>query len=531
MEEKIKINMYEVQLGASILLQFQEECGKAVRILADAGITVKKDKGYTQDHVFNKLRQTLGPGTICINLIVGTHYDEDHLFGLIPIIEDEEIKIGEAWLPPVANDTELRTVDAKVLDNHLLAHQFAGEKGQENLLQYLKSKQAACEELLSLEQSADQYREGSLSRQNLFSKNDSFTRDITTSEAAVSYFRTHQSDASATLEDRTSDSDIPDFSIPILDNASATTPLGWHYFFNSFHAWDQGDRQQYFNERWNANRSRTESDVVRLAHLRKSIATDAITAIHLAKVVAALKKRNIPITCHIIEDGKPQRFVWDSTEGRFIPGNKLSTDGPEVLLLGPSQGLVKKLREKLPVGDYLLRLAYDHITARPISPSNQLSYVLRFKAEKQGILVCGDAGCVDFKSSTGEFHKDLLSQLLPLHVIQIAHHAGYNGDFYNVLLEAGYPDQTDKSFLLLSHATEDPTRPSKEFCTFIGQARQAGDDMQILFTSRPSTDKVRDFVKIIHKSVGKTNDVGDVLLVYDGKEWKVNSHAISLGNV
>lgn len=532
MAGKIQIDMYEVQLGASLLLYFEDNAGKPIQILADAGITVKKDKGYLQDHVYKKIRQTLGQGRICLDLIIGTHYDEDHLYGLIPVIDDDTINVTEAWLPPVANDTEVVLSGERVLSKHLLVRQFEGEDGREKLREYLKAKQTACEELRSLEIAADEFREDTFARNYAPSRQDkkSFIWNGST-DTAVSYFEAHRREAMATLSEEDPDSDTDGFFTTHIDNPWEVNPLqGWHPFFRPFLDLDHESRQNFFDKKWRANPARAKMDAIRLAYLRKSSAKDAITATHLAAVVAALKKRKIPIICHMIEDGKPIRFVWDRSEMRFIAGKKLTSDGPTATLLGPSQGLVKKLRDKLPVGDYLSILAYEPITVRTITASNQLSYVLKFEAENQCILVCGDAGCVDFKSNSGSFYSDLLDSLQPLHVIQIAHHGGCNANFYNVLLAAGYPEQKDKSFLLLSHATDDATRPSKEFRDFIGQARRSGDDMQLLFTSRPSKDKVRDFLKIIHEPVGESGDAGDVRLRFNGMIWNVEKHAVSLNN-
>jgi len=48
----IRVDMFEVQLGLSMLLQFRLSSGGIVRVLADAGI---KAKGYPVDHVRRKL--------------------------------------------------------------------------------------------------------------------------------------------------------------------------------------------------------------------------------------------------------------------------------------------------------------------------------------------------------------------------------------------------------------------------------------------------------------------------------------------
>lgn len=524
-KKEIQIDMYEVQLGASLLLQFKDKKDCNIKVLADAGIS--KIKGYTQGHVHTKLLHTLGDsnGAKRLDLIIGTHYDEDHLNGLIPIIEDQTIEIGEVWLPPVANDTEPRPAGLRVVDNHLLPYQFADENGQSNLKQYLKVKQTICEELKKMEQLADKHRGESFTRQNFNNdvNQENFRQDGKPDDNDIAYFKSHLRDADATLGALAADADLHDFAFPASGTNEDSSSQSWRYFDGPWRY-----RHQYFQEVWQEGFRNVAYDAVRFAGLRKSSAKDAITAIYLSKVVAALKVRNIPIACHIIEDGMPLRFVWDNSRQRFMPGANLVSDGPTVTLLGPSQGLVTKLRDKIPLGSYQAFTLMQFVDKKSISPSNQLSYVLRFEAENQGILICGDAGCVDFKPKSGLFYPAILNQLLPLHVIQVAHHAGCNADFYNVLLAAGYPAQTDKSLLLLSHSTDDTTRPSKEFGVFIAQARQPGDDMKLLFTSRPTFDKVRDYLEIIHRSVGGAADVGDVRLVYNGTEWIVQKHAVEV---
>jgi hypothetical protein len=58
---------------------------------------------------------------------------------------------------------------------------------------------------------------------------------------------------------------------------------------------------------------------------------------------------------------------------------------------------------------------------KSIMPSNQLSYVMRFSAENQGILVSGGAGCADFKpGGRRPYYTELLKALPPLRVVQVA---------------------------------------------------------------------------------------------------------------
>jgi hypothetical protein len=175
-----------------------------------------------------------------------------------------------------------------------------------------------------------------------------------------------------------------------------------------------------------------------LLNFRRSTAKDAITAASLRKVVAALRSRKIPIVCRVIDNGLPRRFVWQRGVQRFVEGSQL-LGAPDFNLLGPSRGLVKKHWDRLPIGDYARMTFHLLLPSKSIKPSNQLSYVLRLSFEGQGMLVSGDAGCVDFAPRRGpKFHKTLLDALLPLHVIQVAHHGGNNAQFYNVLLSAQY---------------------------------------------------------------------------------------------
>ncbi len=102
----IQVDMFAVGLGASVLTQFALKSGGTVTVLADGGMGV----GYSPDTVQKNLPDALKNFAYRehprIDLIVGTHYDGDHLKGLVPIIDDKSISIGEVWLPPVRNDTE-----------------------------------------------------------------------------------------------------------------------------------------------------------------------------------------------------------------------------------------------------------------------------------------------------------------------------------------------------------------------------------------------------------------------------------------
>lgn len=621
--------MFEVQLGAGLLLQFRTPDNSVVRVLADAG--VGRDRRYKPDHVHKKLNDAFDAfdePSRRIDLIVGTHYDADHLDGLVPIIEDRNIEITEAWLPPVANDTEPPLSAGPPRHEELLAHQFAGEFSEERLGAYLGNKLVICNALEYLDRLAADLGSGSPNRVDEMERTSDNASQFAEPDNFISDSRrrleTHRAEAARRLKEEgeghaNDDMFVPGQSEPrafaglnwltfglgvlllgfpwifhftsvLRESLNAwicgvaisglvlfgiTTRSSWTYWLNqSLGLWlvasslffapiprwsqflvgfcifvfaavqarshyrsrrlqpsvdlDLGRSSARFLDRWISNPTLIDSDVRTLAFIRKSTANEGINAASLADVVRALRTRRIPIACQTVRDGVPRRFVWSRSEDRFIEGPRLTTPDPELLLLGPSVGLVRKHWHRLPIGRYMALATFDRVPVQSIKPSNELSYVIRMQVANQGILVTGDAGCVDFKpKGKAKFYKPLLNALLPLHVIQVAHHAGRNAEFYNVLAESGYASQRDRSWLLLSHATEDRHRPSDVFNSFIGQVRNDSDQIRLLFTSRPSRDKVREYTSLIHPHTYGPADEGDVRLSFD-RVWSVDKHSIQV---
>jgi hypothetical protein len=453
-----------------------------------------------------------------IDLIVGTHYDADHLEGLVPIIDDSNIEIGEAWLPPVANDSELHALEDAPQEQNFLAHQFASEDTNSALRKYLQSKANLCRRIERVERMADEYRarpkgESSLATIDLHADDD----------PGLEFFDAHKLDAERALGiDGKGHADDP-----VLEGMVLPSSFGR---YASFYPWTGTDGLEALGQSWKYRPDRALPESISLAFIRRSTATQAITAISLHKVVLALRKRNIPIRCETIQDGLPRRFIWIRTERRFVPAGQIEGHGPELLLLGPSKGLVKKHWDRLPIGAYANLISYVQLPVRSITPSNQLSYVMRFAFAGQNILVTGDSGFVDFQiGRTRRYHQALIDSLQPLHVVQIAHHAGANAHFYRCLLGSGYRAQDAHSFLLLSHAVDDPHRPSDVFKQFVAQLRSTPEKVTALFTSKPRLTHVQDYRPIISTVKGSAPaDCGDVRLTYDTGGWSVIKHSISV---
>jgi hypothetical protein len=150
----IQFDMFEVQLGSALLLQMRDSSNTPVRVLADAGI---RAAGYKKDHVNKKLVPAFDDfdrgSRHRIDLMVGTHYDEDHLKGLIAVASNKAIEIGDALLPPL-HQPPLTTadIDAVMQGQPARSAEAFGEGPsyyddwhQEKLRPYLEVQLAICE--------------------------------------------------------------------------------------------------------------------------------------------------------------------------------------------------------------------------------------------------------------------------------------------------------------------------------------------------------------------------------------------------
>lgn len=519
---RIQLDMFAVELGSAILLQFETGHG-VVRVLADAGEARHKVNDRLPSAIKN-----FGQDELRIDLLVGTHYDADHLDGLVAIIENQNITIGEAWLPPVSNDTQPHSLEQVPGDENLLPLQLMGEDSRQILRSYIMQKADLCARLASAERQGDESRgirredfhqEAAFDVKEISSNHDSDLEH----ERISALFRAHVSDAEKTIGLARTVHGDEQAQDPW--NVQELTEFGGQNWY-----WDSMDIEA-LSRSWHHGRvSRTSVEASALAMIRRSTAHDALNANSLAAVVNALRVRKVGIRCSTIANGKPRRFYWKSGTKRFSPIRATGDDGPELLLLGPSDGLVKKYWDRLPIGTYTHMIAKLALPIEPISASNQLSYIMTFEYESQRILVSGDAGCVDFSPGRNKpYYSDLIDALEPLHVVQVAHHAGHNAHFYNCLLASKYPMQKEISYLLLSHKTDDKNRPSDLFTKFITSMHRDSDDVKLLFTSHPLETKVRDIKALIEKVVGgPPGSKGDIRLDFDSGKWTVSKHVVNV---
>lgn len=570
-QKTIQVDMFEVQLGAAMLMQFRLASGEIVRILADAG--VDKVSGYKTDHVFSKLFDSLGNPTDVwndfdsepsprLNLIIGTHYDEDHLRGLVPIINHHALPIDEIWLPPVQDDQADVSESSVSGGNANLAQRLLDDNGSTVIREYLHNKAQRIQDVDRVYQELES-REWRSQELDPTGRNETiavpeFKPDNWNLERAIRYFEWHVGVANRSLgvrdhEDHHAHDDDEQQEFDTLQEALDSNMQRWQYRMS--HHWFNRRSSSTWLEKFNdaiqiglIAPDTQPPEFLALANIRKSLAKDAITAIHLDEVVKAIRARNtagvtpaIRIRCETILEGQPRYFFWD--KNRFRGGDpKAHKSELGFHLLGPSAQLVAKLQKKIPIGLMMFAYSDKGLKSGSVRPSNRLSYVMRFHLNDEAILISGDAGFSDFApSGTTSFYPDLLNQLKSLQVVQVAHHGGINHRFYQALHAANLPKQTSWCFLLLSHAENDKTRPRAEFGHFANLFRwDQRNEVSVLFTSQPMPVKVMAFDDLVHppvlpvgKSVAKR---GDVRLGFpftpdntrSNTAWRVEAHAIKI---
>jgi hypothetical protein len=268
-----------------------------------------------------------------------------------------------------------------------------------------------------------------------------------------------------------------------------------------------------------------------LARIQSSAQKGAIVARWLNKLVSKLKSKHVPIRAIDIAAGMPEYFEWDPGCRKFLACSSSAYSAsaePKFVLLGPSRSLISHHAKKLPIGVYLALMGT--IPLKPVTASNQLSYVMLFEAAGQKILITGDAGCIDFwDKTTKSYFPKLLAAMTDPHVVQVAHHAGNNHRFYHVLQKIGFASaRSPHSFLLLSHAKNDSYRPSTTFGVFISTLPSTSPTFELLTTSEPDPNKISSFKAHYHSATHAPSTVGDIQLAYQNGAWKVNQHLVKV---
>lgn len=524
----IKITMYYVGLGAAMLLEFRRS-DRTVTVLADGG-----DAG-AGIRVANEVAETLGPvggaegPARPLDLVIGTHYDEDHLDGLTELVgRGVTIPVREIWLPPVADDTLSGSRSASGLgsadvtgrspkDEDTLATRFAGDGGHEAFDTYLRDKAATLDQLDEFEQIFEL-------RSGADEPDADSSRDLGGRDEALGLTRFRRVRGAARR--RLAVSGVEHVSGGDVLETGALAAYA-RYVWHLSHP-DAGPMERMrFAARGPVERPLLEMAV---ASIRNAVCTDAINAGALIRLVDALRTRpeirRRQIWC---EEGQPIEFGFDGASGRF-DRRSVRGPGPRLTLLGPTARLIADRRDILPVGALAMTRLQPYERLTDLTDSNQLSYVVRFDHEEQGVLITGDTGFDGFavgSDSVWRYHPDMVRHLRDLSVIQVPHHGGICRHFYRVLDAAGFPQMSKPVYLLLSHEQGSAHRPGNQFMNYAARLG-AGHPARLLFTAMPRADKASALRPLAEPAtIVPAALPGNAVLEFDGT-WRVERHSVQL---
>ncbi|MBU2956115.1 hypothetical protein Q4511_16060 [Paracoccus sp. 1_MG-2023] len=521
---KVDLEMFEVGLGSAIYLRLRGADGD-IRILADGGV----GNGYVEDHVLTKLNAVFEREEVAeprIDLMIATHYDEDHLKGLVPIVRSG-IAIGDVWLPPVTSEDRNVPAGTQPARKDMLGEVLTSVP---DLLVYLRERGreiTRAHRLLA--------RLGSDSSN--FYANDLEGR--------------HFEEGSGGLSDEQLDALIIPFRIAYneaggpaagcdhADDADLIDPVSYQDLLKNFEPWGVMRHWRYLGligedaldhlaEYLKAGGD-TKPAILSLRYLVKISARKAINGAALHRLTVALAKAKVVPKYLTISRGIPEDFRWDAALRRFEPASGPGVAETQIALLGPSDWLVGKFRDRLPARAAVYMALTSNIPVKGITPSNDLSYVLTISHAGQTTLICGDTGMWDFKAGRNGFEKKLLERLTDVSVAQVAHHAGLNRYFYHSLREAWRGRKDAMPYLLVSHAENDAHRPNTEFETFVRTGWDR-DATNLLFTCQPSPAHVTHIRHRLHKleNVPAPMCRCDIRMSYSPAGWAVLKHGIKV---
>lgn len=523
---RIDVTMYDVGLGSALLLTFAGDRGP-VHVLADGG-DARAGPG-----VEDKLHRWLSPpsGRAKINLVIGTHYDADHLDGITSILKAGRIDIGQLWLPPVADDESGAEFGRLAGEESLLANRFRGANGDQAFFRYIGAKERRRATLRTVDAALERLSRNAEGPDDRPDEASDIAQENPGSadrpvDAWRSCFEKEVEHAYLIVGRRGCE------HVPNADVVREGTRFGYDLarlaeMVERGQISPGSDVRGWIGSRydWPAGAAgATQAARAELAHMRIANAKDGINASALKRLVDALPDPcGILVECHRCADHVPRTFAWN---GRlFAPGGS-----GEVIatVLSPTDRLIADRRDRIPTGVVSFRAKrWDRL--EDLSDSNQLSYVVRFDAGGQGLLVTGDSGFDGFavgSDRVATYEAALTDKLKGLSVIQAPHHGGISRHFYRAIENAGFAAETHMAYLLLSHEADSVHRPSMALADYLS-VLPVERPLELLFTNEAKPERVRGYRGRFAPDVdlGGGED-GDVHLRFDGTEWTIVRHKI-----
>ena len=379
---KVDLEMFEVGLGSAIYLRLRGADGD-VRILADGGV----GRGYREDHVLTKLNAVFKREKVAeprIDLMIATHYDEDHLKGLVPIVR-KGIKIGDVWLPPVANEDCDVSAGAQPTRKDMLGEALTSVPG---LMLYLRKRgreiTRALRLLTLLGDDGSNFDSDRLDGWHLEEEAESLSDEQL--ESLILPFRAAYSAAGGPAVgcEHAEDADLidPVSNEDLLKNLDVRGRWWTWRYFDRISPDASDDFAKYLRKHGYAGPA-----IQSLRHLVKTTSRKAINGAALHRLTAALAKAKIVPQYLTIDRGIPKDFRWDAGRQQFEPASGPGVAKTQIALIGPSDWLVSKFRDRLPARTAAHMALTSKIPVKGITPSNDLSYVLTISHAGQTILI------------------------------------------------------------------------------------------------------------------------------------------------
>lgn len=467
---------------------------------ADAGVDIV-------DHLFEHGGLPDEAENRRIDLLIATHRDEDHLEGLVKVVESGKFDIRCVWAPIILTPT------------------FDPLFRSRTLAQFSTFTEAAMRYPDGALDAALDDMESALTRR----LHDGIKARITEKERVLDHVMPLMRNRSAALPENDGRYDIPGLdNRPLL---AGLVSLGTQIERNTDVATladlrlrsyrgrldDDLGEANAFPEHFLGSRS-GPLDYVALLSRATVRAVSWVT--RGTRFIQACKKASIPLHMPMVADRQVSK-------GR-LPGAP-SFDGVEMRLLSPTEGLVAEYASDLalPEGAELLMRAL-----RPVTPANKPSYVFTLKVGDAVALFTGDSGFTDFVESPGSkdhgYREDRIKLAAEASWVKVPHHAG-SFEYFDRCFEHAAELGILKTGIFVSCLGPDGKKhatPNKDFETFAQNLRNTVKPKpQFHFTNRPMRDRFDEVCPNCNQS---GDGVGPPCLEYasgNGNKWNLKNKA------
>jgi len=486
----LKCHMLNVQQGDCFLVEALQDGKVCQRILVDGG---PGTGAPGNPNVCDILKTIMPRKEDRIDLIIASHYCEDHLKGLTEIVETGHWTIGHAWLPPIRNDL----VDD---GTHFLAEYLDGRP--ENLTAHLAG---ACGIATGLAEAALKW----LKRQETLNASDSVERrcewrpdgaadtreDLATGDIAALCTLTEEIlRHDKAIEDRESITTLVSTLAGFRDAIGKTEAyyetilaclltelpkqgdmhaLEWflclwshRMLFSRFGSVPWSDIgplmfscfEEFADDVCPMTRFKVlPKDDVLMALVTgavKASASKAITAVHLNELLNALHRKGISHSIPVCPNDGMTEYV--QYLDAWVPSRRPVNGHPLIIRhFSPVWRQISKYRSLIPVAS---SACMSYLTVQ-----NRLSHVVAIGVDDaHQLLFTGDTGFEGIDPSRKNV-TEIEKLLRRCDVLKVSHHGGEAGKFNRVFIGAVQAGRTAPIHLLLPVGKSKQTHPGKDF--------------------------------------------------------------------